>query len=533
EHMANMTASGSTTISYNELLERGRSFVITAKKEIKDMGKTRTKIEAMLLSKGSEVERNLGVYEKDFKNKETEAKDWSEKNFENWNRYVAQIGVKEFFTELEDSKSISSKMNKAIQNSGGDLNRLHEGLEKDVFIGTKESIDKALMHPDAKIKQDIHVYVDLYPEDFGISSSEMFDPNNLAKINPDSIQKLKKNDYGKFSNFTLLQLHEKSKKETDGNRIRVHMILPVGTSLGHIADDRFVLPSEKGFRVKEVSIFEEDLVQNVRLELEYKDKTDDITQQIREKEKVINDTWASGLQLGIENKMIQLDINDKYASGTVQHVEEAIHETVRTVNTELLSEIMKFMLERFDPNGPKEAITPIIPSPIGGRIIFTDRDLEYMKPLFGEEGRGAEGSTNRTWRTIVVNGYVKDLSFRDTETIKDTLVHELGHALDLLINNIRLGTDGELFFEKSDQFNKLFTEEIEKNLKEPYFNYTRDNSTEAFAEIFNFMHSNTVYTDGTGSDIDGKKLSDVMNIRVPQTVEYIKTVILNNFGIEI
>ncbi|HDX9708071.1 TPA: hypothetical protein ROY17_005900, partial [Bacillus thuringiensis] len=51
EHMANMTPSGSSILSYNELLERGHSFIITAKKEIKDMGKTRTKIEAELLPK--------------------------------------------------------------------------------------------------------------------------------------------------------------------------------------------------------------------------------------------------------------------------------------------------------------------------------------------------------------------------------------------------------------------------------------------------------------------------------------------------
>ncbi|HDX9708044.1 TPA: hypothetical protein ROY17_005867, partial [Bacillus thuringiensis] len=35
EHMANMTLSGSSILSYNELLERGHSFIITAKKEIK------------------------------------------------------------------------------------------------------------------------------------------------------------------------------------------------------------------------------------------------------------------------------------------------------------------------------------------------------------------------------------------------------------------------------------------------------------------------------------------------------------------
>ncbi|HDX9707064.1 TPA: hypothetical protein ROY17_004781 [Bacillus thuringiensis] len=58
EHMANMTASGSSTLSYNELLERGRSFVITAKKEIKDMGKTRTKFEAKLLPKDFVKETN-------------------------------------------------------------------------------------------------------------------------------------------------------------------------------------------------------------------------------------------------------------------------------------------------------------------------------------------------------------------------------------------------------------------------------------------------------------------------------------------
>lgn len=50
ERMVNMTPSGNTTLSYNELLERGRSFEITKKTTVIDMGKERTKIEAKLLT---------------------------------------------------------------------------------------------------------------------------------------------------------------------------------------------------------------------------------------------------------------------------------------------------------------------------------------------------------------------------------------------------------------------------------------------------------------------------------------------------
>ncbi|HDX9707744.1 TPA: hypothetical protein ROY17_005513 [Bacillus thuringiensis] len=214
EHMANMTPSGSNTLSYNELLERGYSFIITAKKEIKDMGKTRTKIEAVLLPKELKM-NNIFL---DFGKNIEQADKWGLSSYETWLRDLSdsEISAIKGYT-FGDHKAINHYLRGTFDNSLGDFYRELNGYNdkysnKDIDeLTDKERIEiletmriqvqKQIKEIDValekgKIPNDLKVYRRANGRVFNYKNEDLQDKVDENKIDRGGFEKFKSNLLG-------------------------------------------------------------------------------------------------------------------------------------------------------------------------------------------------------------------------------------------------------------------------------------------------------------------------------------------------
>ncbi|HDX9707077.1 TPA: hypothetical protein ROY17_004800 [Bacillus thuringiensis] len=410
EHMANMTASGSTTISYNELLERGRSFVITAKKEIKDMGKTRTKIEAILLPKNAENTK-----------------------------------IQEFTTEAEAETYLNSKLlppplTEAEINLLSNLDKLvdlNEKLEKYrnassnlISSSVKNNIKEMdnVFSKATKTETPIVVYIPLTESELGYKKGN-FDSytknadgqvEKLTKIAEDSFKELEGNfQYGSMNTFRAAQLV----KPTDITEpIVLKLTIPKNTPLLPGYASKVVLPRDKGLNISNAKIIKnpndngrEEYIQVEGIIV----SKDEITSKIKVAEASVNKKFQEIIGDN-RAKLVSFEMDGLYASSVEAKAEALLKKLTQTVPS-------KVMLNVLDKMNQDSA------------FIFTDKSLTNYHNYANTTTAGFYYPVEK--QLYIQPNHPAELSFKEMESSligktpesEETLRHEFMHAVDALL----------------------------------------------------------------------------------------------------
>ncbi|HDX9708013.1 TPA: hypothetical protein ROY17_005830 [Bacillus thuringiensis] len=292
EHMANMTASGSSTLSYNELLERGRSFVITAKKEIKDIGKTRTKIEAKLLPKEQQL---------DFKTNLEKADKWGIGVYSSWLDTLkdSEKSALKGYT-FRDHRAINHYLRDTFENNLADFYRDLNGyndkyadrdideltdLEKiDILTEMKDQVQNQIKEIDialekGKIPNDLKVYRRANGRVFNFKNEDLQDKLDENKIDRETFGKFKSDLLGRTLKEDGYMSTALVKDPPNGNfdykPILLVLNVPKGASGVYLYNEEVTeYPKEKEmllkhgyeFTLKNIEIMEENEKEYIKIE---------------------------------------------------------------------------------------------------------------------------------------------------------------------------------------------------------------------------------------------------------------------------
>ncbi|HDX9707076.1 TPA: hypothetical protein ROY17_004799 [Bacillus thuringiensis] len=410
EHMANMTPSGSTTLSYNELLERGRSFLITAKKEIKDMGKTRTKIEATLLPENTESTK-----------------------------------IQEFMTETEAETYIANRLRKvplteseiSLLSNPDKLTNLNEKLEtyRDVNSNLISSSVKndiktmdGLLDKSVKTEDPMVVYIPLTETELGVNKGN-FDTytknangqvEKLTKIAEDTFKELEGNfQYGIINTFRAAQV---AKPKVVTEPVVLKLTIPKNTPLLPGDNNKVLLPRDKGLSISNAKIIKNpnnnEREEYIQLEGTIVSK-DEIKNKIKTAETTVNKKFQEIIG-DHRAKLLSFEIDGLYASSMEAKAEALLKKLIQTVP----SKIMVPVLEKMNPDSA---------------FVFTDKPLmNYIN--------GANGSSEGVYypvekRLYVVTNLSSGLPFKEIEyslrgvtpKTEEAVRHEFMHAVDALL----------------------------------------------------------------------------------------------------
>ncbi|HDX9707066.1 TPA: hypothetical protein ROY17_004783 [Bacillus thuringiensis] len=386
EHMANMTASGSTTISYNELLERGRSFVITAKKEIKDMGKTRTKIEAKLLPK---------EYAKKVSN-------------ENYQKWMDSLGGYEKNILANLTPSLLKSVNLDIEKY-----RENEQLRDKFTSNLIADLDKFLKEENFKLPQAVYVYKTLRDTELGYTPTNeqesSFYENGTNKINKDKFNKLQNElEYGNFNHYMITNFIQP--EQDKATPVLLELKVPEGMPVFYLDENSPVLARDYGivYKSMNIEVLPNQTKEIIKIEGEIVPKQE-IQEKIQQKEYELNETLRE--KFNTLRRIIKLDVDGFYASSVAQRSVLLMNQLVESIPKELLSQGIKQMNEY-------------------GAFIFTDKPLSNYDYSLEDNVMGIY--QNKT-RQLYVQMNNPDL-VKNNRSV-EILMHEFGHAIDALLLN--------------------------------------------------------------------------------------------------
>ncbi|HDX9707890.1 TPA: hypothetical protein ROY17_005691 [Bacillus thuringiensis] len=434
EHMANMTASGSTTISYNELLERGRSFVITAKKEIKDMGKTRTKIEATLLPKNEE---NTKIQE-----------------------FTTEAGAEMFANRLKKTPLTETEIN--LLSNPDKLTDLNEKLEayRDensnlISTSVKNNIKEIDNMFSKAVKTDapMVVYIPLTEKELGYAEGN-FDTytknaagqeERQARIDEKAFNELQNNfKYGILNTFREAEV---IKPVGIAKPIELKLTIPKGTPLLYEGGNKVLLPRGKGITISSANIVK----QYIQLEGTLVSK-DEIKQKIKTAETSVNKKFQE--VIGDQRaKLLSFEIDGLYASIMEAKAEALLKKLTQTVPGKVMFDVLEKMNQ-------------------DSAFIFTDKSLTNYHNYADTTTAGFYyPGEKRLYIEINSPGV---LPFKEMESSlrgktnegEEVLRHEFMHAVDALLldGTIISGTPAfrSLYDTYRSEFEKTLTSIIQK-----------------------------------------------------------------------
>ncbi|HDX9707937.1 TPA: hypothetical protein ROY17_005746 [Bacillus thuringiensis] len=423
EHMANMTASGSTTISYNELLERGRSFVITAKKEIKDMGKTRTKIEATLLPKKIENTKTEEFSTRD------EAQTYLENKFGEMPLTDAELDL------LSNPDRLTDVNNKLDFSRNIDSNLISSSAKNDIKVMDNMFISKA-----AKTEAPMVVYIPLPENELGVEEGN-FDiierradgsVVNTTKIETANFKELEGNfQYGVMNTFRVADVVKPASITTP---VVLKLTIPVGTPVLYGGGTDILLPRDKGINISNAAIMKNSKNSGreefIQLEGTIVSKAE-ITNKVMTAEANLNKEFQE--ITGIKNQnLVSLKIDGLYASNMVKRAQILLYNLAESVPAKVVVNVLKKMDH-------------------DGTLIFTDKSLINYD---NQASPGALGIYRPEEKKLYVEINHPDiLPFKRIQDISSgkmledeiTLRHEFMHAVDdLLLNGTIISNTPEL-----------------------------------------------------------------------------------------
>ncbi|WP_242310430.1 ADP-ribosyltransferase [Bacillus cereus group sp. BfR-BA-01524] len=373
-------------------------------------------------------------------------------------------------------------LNNLIKEANGKIDIIKSGeLDERKMIRT---IDELLMKK--KIDKDIHVYKYLTAEEVGFKHSELIEISAYdTKINRHSFKDLSENfKYGISVGY--LDPYLTKKEEKFNGPILLDLKLLKGTHIGYLdTNGHIILPRNQGIIITNLSIIVENGKEKIKVEAELVDK-DTITTKIETKENTINKHFRAAIENGtsshrenelpVETKLIKIVPNNLNASFAVNKAAILLHLLTQSIPGDLLIKTIEQM-------NPKGALT-ITDIPWGKLDNVIDQDFKKIS-----DHTFALYDIDK--KQIVLNlGTHKQLLYSlqtigeddpAPETPVQSLIHEFGHAVDMLILN-ELSTTSE--------FKDIYTEEKD-NIK--IENYMKKNPQEFFASAFSYLFSPNTY----------------------------------------
>ncbi|MGN4409901.1 anthrax toxin lethal factor-related metalloendopeptidase [Bacillus cereus group sp. MYBK59-1] len=404
-----------------------------------------------------------------------------------------------------DEKQIFSlfeflQLNPLIKEVNGNIDIINSN-ELDQFDKRKSilALDALLMKK--KIDMDIHVYKYLTAEEVGFKPSELSLPYESI-INRNAFKNISENF--KFGiSVGYLDPHLTKKESKFNGPILLDLKLPKGTHIGYLdTNGHILLPRDRGIIITNSSIIVEKGKEKIKVEAELVDKNT-VTTKIEAKENTINKHFRTAIEnstsipeknkIPVETKFIKIVTNNLNASFAVNKSATLLHIFTKSVPGDLLVKT----LEQMNSNAAL-TITDIPWRKLGGVI---NQDIQGISD-------SSFASYNVNSKQIVLNLSTHKQLLYSLQPIGDddsapetpiqTLIHEFGHAVDILILN-KLSTTSE--------FEDLYKEE-KNNIK--IEDYMKKNPQEFFASAFSYLFSpNTHYQERIKKE-------------APKTVEFIQ-----------
>ncbi|WP_242273413.1 hypothetical protein [Bacillus cereus group sp. BfR-BA-01538] len=478
--------------------------------------------------------KQLKGFEEDFKENKEKAETWIESHFEKWKKDLTpmQKEIIEKFADLPEGYDLNQILKDVGEESTEQLMTLlpNDFENKYDYISDKYYFDEAFNHLSGKIPNRMFVYQDINLADLRLNQNDFI--NSDDSLNISAFSDLEKYIvYGKNSQYLEVNVAGMREAKDPTDRIKIRLELPSGTNVVPIKEDTLYLSGGASLSIQEeFSVITIKNKKYILIQAKYEDKkiADD---KIINKQEEFNILYSSIFGLSSNDHFYKFSLSDKYASGIVGHAEEALKKLESPVEfggveKELLEIAGKFMLEK------------------KGEIIFTDRLLGFVPEVQNPDidvdtvnkHNHAGGITKVSSRTIVINGRANiydnenNLNFYfDYKNLKEYLSHEIGHILDSWLGELIYGKN-KLWSENDTSFN-FYYNLLKPRLSEHYFEYAQSSRAEYFAEIFRFIYSDQIYKseswENPPEDIEGKKLSDIVQIRVPEIVEHIKDSLTN------
>lgn len=476
------------------------------------------------------------IHQEDFKRNEEAAKEWAKSHRERLEKDLTRL-QKSAIEEMHNPTE-SNNLNMAIKDTGNNLDALptqdNAGNPDDELINRQEvykfnrdQINDAFKHLSGKIPNKMFVYKELNPLQFGFTAAE-FTANDSINIDA-ALFIEEKFKYGFVHEFSSVTASEKLQPLQEENRIQLKIELPKGTNIIPIGDsDELYIPPHTLTVTKEMSLIVKNGVTYLQIDAKYdpiESATNEIIPIIDSIQKAYNSLWNTELGfLPEEQNIFEFRINDIFASASASIYSKAIQDTILNeqsflnVNRAFLFNVTKFVGQA------------------NGKVIFTDILAGYIKELLDknipsleniEYLNDSQGITNEDARVSVINGFIDKSAPRNFADLKDTFIHELTHLQDRRLGIILYGKETN-YSNNNDLINGHFLDIFKReknNIPEPFFEYARSEPGEYLAEIHSFMYSNRTFNKESSPglpDIKNKKLYDIVSLRVPDTVKWIK-----------
>lgn len=477
----------------------------------------------------------------DFAFNKEEARKWGKEHRDSIEKELTPV-QKEALSRLhqpDESHGNTYDINTVLKETGGDVDNLpredstgnpdEKLLER--IRSYNEDIDRisnVLTHPVSKLTSRLFVYKQMPVEELGYATETFWDTqgNFNIELGTKLIEDLFQ--FGLRSDFASVTAAYDHITEQPDQLVRLRLELPIGTHIIPVGDgnsDTIYLPKNHGFMIDDMSIEvvgnKDILVINAKY-LEGNEKGQ-ITDYIHSMQNSENRLWNDYLGFPQDKQIFDFRLSDTFASGMLSYAHQAIQQTILNenaglnVNKEFLVNVTNYMIQG------------------RGKVVFTDRLLGYLPELLEGEAASEEnikevnnyfGMTNLNSRFIGLNGITSDAIHKDYDSLKDAFIHELTHMEDRRLGRFVYQEDID-FSSKSDRENGFFHEIYEDespNLIEPFFDNSEINAAEYLAEVHSFMYSTQVYKgENIGDpDIRNKTLSEIVHLRVPETVAWIK-----------
>ncbi|WP_180235349.1 anthrax toxin lethal factor-related metalloendopeptidase [Bacillus cereus] len=446
------------------------------------------------------------LFKPDFKHDKEGAERWVKEHYKRWTDSLTLANEK-VINELKNPADPKNyNINETLKQTGGDIYRLPDETNEEKMIIKKyendlENIDRILRLKEGKTLNKMYVYKDMKLETFNETPESYFkDPSNSNKLNIEKIKELKEQfEYGISSDYLIGNLSER----VGGNNglLKWRIEIPAGTNSGHLDEDRLLFNMNTGLEIKDVKIINQQGREYIRIEAKLV-PAGEIDAKIYKEELNLQASWNSKLNIDLSKRFFSLHLNDRYASSITKGVDHFI----QTLWDQVPQEVIKKVIENM--------------SEVGGRIIFTDTDLSYIKDVIYPDNQTTDNVDffkdtkalyNPFNRTIIYNG-ISPTENEDAEGAKKkvvgmdvgTFIHEFGHAVDYYYG-IEDRFKPPIAISETDTFKEIFQREG-NSLTE----YGGEDSGEFFAEAFRMMFSS-----------DLKEREKVVT-KAPNTVGFIK-----------
>ncbi|HDR4766491.1 TPA: hypothetical protein QCR57_005733 [Bacillus cereus] len=374
----------------------------------------------------------------DFEKDKEKAKDWADSNFKDWKKSLTSE-QKKIFNDNTRLKEMNEKIDKYDPIS----EKFSEKDKEDI-----SQIDKALANKKAKLSKSLNVYKNLKSEDLGYVDKYFYAPNDSRIIDREKYKKLVSEfQYGAINTFMEADLAKDSNNKS--TPILLSLTLAKGTSIGQLNEDHIITERNLGIEITRTSIVVENGREVIKLEGKVVSK-EKIQEKVRKAEDNLNQKFKE--ITGLSTNLLQLKIDNLYASASIDRSETIIKQLVSNVPNNLLLNIMENMNDK---------------------TLFTITD-KVLKP--GREN--ILGYFSKKFKSLFIQidhyGH-KNIEGNDI----NTLLHEFGHAVDYLLIKGKIPS-------KTSEFISIYNREKENITIEPYI---KKDSVEFFAGVFNYLYS--------------------------------------------